>query len=76
MKHRFHEHVSRSLLKAVTFRLVALTFDGVIIFVITGRYDITLRVVFLANLVHTVIYFAHERLWNGVHWGKLRHKSQ
>ena len=70
VKHKFHEHVSRSLVKAITFRMLVLVFDGLLIFMITGRYDITVRLVLLANLIHTVVFFVHERMWNSVHWGK------
>jgi len=73
VKHRFHEHVSRSLVKAITFRAMALLFDGLIIFMVTGRYDLTLKLVLVANLIHTGLYFMHERIWNSVHWGK--HKT-
>lgn len=72
MKHKFHEHVGRSIVKAITFRLLVLLFDGMIIFALTRRYDVTLGVVLLFNVIHMVVYFGHERLWNSVHWGKKR----
>lgn len=66
----FFEHSSRSLVKALTFRVLILISDSVIIFAITRRYDITLSVIFFSNLFSTVLYFIHERIWNKVHWGK------
>ena len=66
----FHEHNRRSLAKALTFRAIILVSDGIIIFAITHRYDITLSVMLFSNVASTVLYFAHERMWNGIHWGK------
>lgn len=66
----FHEHHKRSLAKAITFRAFILISDGIIIFAITRRYDITLSVMLFSNIASTVLYFAHERMWNGIHWGK------
>ncbi len=70
MRAKFHEKLSRSVIKAVTFRLLILVSDGVIIFAITHRFDITLGVIFVSNFASTVLYFLHERVWNDVHWGK------
>ena len=67
---KFHEHVSRSILKAITFRIVILTSDGLIIYTITHRFDVTFTVVFFSNFASTILYFLHERAWNLVHWGK------
>ncbi len=70
---RFYENQKRSLLKSVTFRLLIIAADSLIIFLITHRLDITLSVIIFSNLSSTVLYFAHERLWNNIHWGK--HKT-
>ena len=67
---RFYEHFHRSIIKAITFRLVILVSDGIIIFLITRRYDLTLGVVLFSNISSTIIYILHERFWNEVHWGK------
>ncbi len=67
----FHEHLGRSIVKAITFRLLILIADGLIIFGITKRYDIALSVMFFSNLSSTIIYFIHERAWDKIHWGKV-----
>ncbi len=73
-KVKFYEDTKRSLIKAVTFRLLILCSDGIIIFLITHRYDITLGVIFFSNLSSTILYIIHERVWNRVHWGKMHKK--
>ena len=66
----FSERVSRSVAKAVTFRLLIILADSIVIFALTHRYDITLWVVIISNISSTILYFLHERVWNGIHWGK------
>jgi uncharacterized membrane protein len=70
---KFYEHAGRSVVKALTFRALILISDGIIIYTLTHRYDITLSVMFFSNLASTIVYVAHERAWNAIHWGK--HKS-
>lgn len=73
---KFHEQVKRSVTKAVTFRMLILISDGIIIFAITHRYDVTLAVVFFSNFASTVLYFIHERIWNNIHWGKTQYQNR
>ncbi|OGG20232.1 hypothetical protein A3D03_03320 [Candidatus Gottesmanbacteria bacterium RIFCSPHIGHO2_02_FULL_40_13] len=70
MAGRFYELFHRSIVKAITFRLMILIADGIIIYLITRRYDLTLGVVLFSNISSTIIYIIHERIWNEVHWGK------
>lgn len=66
----FHEKVPRSVVKSLTFRALILASDGIIVMLITHSYGVTLGVVIATNLASTVLYFLHERAWNGVAWGK------
>ncbi len=72
----FKEKISRSIIKSVTFRLLIILSDAIIIFAITRRYDITVGVIFFSNLSSTLLYFFHERAWNKVHWGKEKNLSR
>jgi uncharacterized membrane protein len=72
VKTKFHEHVSRSVAKAITFRTLILISDGIIVMAITHRYDLALGVVIGTNVASTLLYLLHERLWNSVHWGKAK----
>lgn len=67
---KFYEHTGRSVVKALTFRALILISDGIIIYGLTHRYDITLSVMFFSNLASTALYIVHERAWNAIHWGK------
>ena len=70
MTAKFHEQIKRSLVKSITFRILVLALDIIIMFSITRRYDQTFWLVFLSNIGSTIIYFFHERIWNIIHWGK------
>lgn len=68
--HKFHEHLSRSIAKALTFRGIIMIADLIIVFGITQRSDIALGIMIVSNFSSTVIYILHERMWNQIHWGK------
>lgn len=67
---KFIENTKRSVIKAITFRLIILVADSVVILLVTHRYDVTLAVVLISNFSSTVLYLLHERVWNHVMWGK------
>ncbi|MBX4206098.1 DUF2061 domain-containing protein [Candidatus Microgenomates bacterium] len=70
MKVKYHEKVERSVVKAITFRILILIADSIVIYALTKRVDITAGVVFVSNISSTILYFIHERAWNNIHWGK------
>lgn len=72
----YHDHVSRSVTKAITFRILIIVADTIVIFALTRRVDLTLGVLFFSNISSTILYFLHERAWNKVHWGKINHHKR
>lgn len=67
---RFFEHYKRSLTKAVTFRIIALCADFLVISALTKQSEVALGIIIFTNFSSTLLYFLHERLWNKIHWGK------
>ena len=64
------ESISRSALKAISWRLVG-TFDTILIaYFITGTISQALSIGFIEWGTKIVLYFINERLWNRLHWGK------
>ena len=45
-----------------------------IVFVVTGRLELTLIVGGLDVVIKMVLYYFHERTWNKIYWGKSRVK--
>ncbi len=66
----FTEQVKRSLVKSITFRVLVITSDFIIIWLITRRYDVAALVTILTNSAAFLIYYLHERVWNKINWGK------
>lgn len=67
---RFFERPHRSIAKALTFRILVIIINGILVFAITKRFDITSGVVAAQTIINTIIYVIHERVWNYIQWGK------
>ncbi len=65
-----HEKRTRSIAKAITYRLLSIIMDSFIAFYITKSIEKTAFFVLLSNTLSLILYFGHERIWNRVHWGK------
>lgn len=61
--------VRRSVLKAVTYRLVIMVLDFTTIYLFTKTLRIALGFMIASNLYTTIAYFGHERLWARIKWG-------
>jgi uncharacterized membrane protein len=71
---KFKETQQRSLTKSVTFRVLAVIVDLVVIYIITRHVGVTIVLTVITNATSTVLYFLHERLWNHSSWGRQRAK--
>jgi len=69
----FREYFSRSFVKAVTFRIIVIISNIIIITFVTGEVKIVFSVVLITTIVNTLLYIAHERFWDGVAWGRKIH---
>lgn len=69
----FQEHLSRSFVKAVSFRLIVIVSNVIILFVVTGEAKLVFSVVLISTVINTLLYVAHERVWNKVKWGRAKH---
>ena len=68
------ERIRRSVIKAVSWRVLATLTTMTIVFVITGKLTLMLAVGGLDVLIKMLLYFFHERVWNRIKWGKARWK--
>lgn len=69
---KFKEKKLRSFVKATSYRIVIITADSLLIFLLTHRLQLALEVVVVSNLYSTGLYFAHERIWDQISWGKIK----
>jgi uncharacterized membrane protein len=64
------EKHKRSIVKSITFRILVIISDMVIITLVTHRYDVALGITIATNLGSTVLYYLHERVWTKIAWGR------
>lgn len=69
--HKAHgESKKRTLAKTITYRILIIISDIIVLYLLTGSYDLTLTFVIASNAVTAVQYYFHERAWNGISWGR------
>lgn len=66
----FVEGQPRTLSKILTWRVLITASNFLIPFIMTGSWKTGLAFLTIATLVNIVIFWAHERIWNRVSWGK------
>jgi uncharacterized membrane protein len=59
----------RSVVKALTYRVVIVCLDFVAIYLFIGKVQVALGFMVVSNVYTTVGYFLHERLWARIRWG-------
>lgn len=64
-----HTTKKRSLVKALTYRVVIIILDFSVIYLLTRRVDVALGFMIISNIYTTVAYFVHERIWSRIRWG-------
>jgi adenylylsulfate kinase len=64
------ESNTRSLAKAVSYRLLGSVTTGIVVFLWTGRPAISLGVGALDMIAKVGLYFLHERIWNHISFGR------
>lgn len=70
-----HENHSRSIAKAVSYRVVSIIADIILVFAITKKAELTLGIVTASNIISIFIYYFHERAWNKLHLGRFALKN-
>jgi adenylylsulfate kinase len=66
----FRASRSRSLIKAITFRILVVCFDLTVIYLFLGEWEQTLYLTLVSNLIRLLLYYGHERLWNRMTVGR------
>jgi adenylylsulfate kinase len=61
---------SRSLIKSLTWRVVALITTFISIYAVSGELKVAWLGTLLTNAVNFVLYYLHERAWNKTSWGR------
>jgi adenylylsulfate kinase len=71
----FREKKRRSIVKTISWRVIATTTITLIVFVFSGKFKLALAVGGVEAIVKTALYFFHERAWDKINFGRKPVKS-
>ncbi len=72
-KTKIKETHTRTIVKAISWRVVATLTTGTIVYIFTKEWNLTLGITFFEVLSKILFYYLHERVWHVVHWGQEKH---
>jgi len=64
------EKRARSLLKTLSWRIVATSTTILLVFLLTENLVLSASVGSLEAVIKTIVYYLHERLWNMLNFGR------
>jgi uncharacterized membrane protein len=67
---KFVEGQPRTISKILTWRVLITASNFIIPFIITGSFGSAVLFGGIATVVNMFIFWAHERIWNRITWGK------
>jgi uncharacterized membrane protein len=67
---RLREARSRSLLKAMSWRLTGTLDTFIISFIVTGKFTIAGSIAAIELATKITLYYGHERVWARIRWGR------
>jgi len=70
VKTTLHEEHKRSALKAVSWRIIATSVTMVLVYVFTGKLELSASVGIFDVVLKMALYFFHERAWNTISFGR------
>ena len=62
---------TRTLIKTITWRIIATVASLIIAFLISNDWKVAGSIASIQVIIHTVLYYLHERLWINIRWGKM-----
>ena len=68
----YKETNKRSIVKGISWRFLATTTTIIIVYVFFGRLDLAIAAGVMETVLKVGLYWAHERAWFKVKWGKKR----
>ena len=61
----------RSIVKSLSWRVLAAIITGCVVFAMTGKLRFAAEIGLIDTLVKLLIYFLHERAWNKIDYGRI-----
>jgi uncharacterized membrane protein len=60
----------RSIVKTVSWRITGSSATFLIAYMLTGNFAIAGVIGVIQMITNTILYYAHERVWNKIRWGQ------
>lgn len=70
------ETTRRSIVKALSWRLLATAITSSLVFALTGQGEFAATIGLCDTLIKLFVYFGHERLWNRISFGRQRQQPE
>jgi len=67
---KFNEKHHRTIVKAVSWRVLLTISHVVNAFIATGSLIVGLKIAGLATVINSILYWSHERVWNWWQWNR------
>ncbi len=67
-----HDKHIRSITKGLSWRVLATLTTMILVFAFTGKLALAIGVGVLEIITKLLIYYAHERAWDKIKWGKTK----
>lgn len=64
------ENRKRSIVKAITYRILATIILGVVSWYYTKEFFTTSAITITFTIIATIVFYLNERAWNRINWGK------
>lgn len=61
----------RSIVKTISWRLTGSGATFIIAYTVGGNMAIAGTIAVMQLVTNTLLYYVHERVWNGIGWGRL-----
>ncbi len=73
---KYNENHPRTIVKAITFRILFTISHIVNAFIVTGSLITGLKIAALATVINTCLFWIHERAWNILSWNRNDNKKR
>ena len=60
-------------MKSILWRVIGIVVLGTISYAITGNWKQMTLITVLFHSIRVVLYYYHERVWERIKWGRLKH---
>lgn len=69
--YRSRDRRLRTVLKTISWRIIGACLTFVVAWIFTKKVSASLSIVGVREIFGLIFFYAHERVWTEVHWGKI-----